>query len=166
MGQLEDRITDLDAIGDRGLCRLAELVRRVPFPEAVRSLDRFLLGRLAERYDDRLGRQILMLARDNPGASVSGLADRMGYSDRQFRRLCRDTIGTTPKRAARILRLRRATSMMGGQGSTLTEIALGAGYYDQAHFDRDFRAMVGMTPSAFMARQSAMSAAFNRYGAE
>jgi AraC-like DNA-binding protein len=52
------------------------------------------------------------------------------------------------------LRLRRFDTELRHLRSpqNLTEIALAAGYYDQAHFCREFKDFPGLTPSAYRAQ--------------
>lgn len=61
----------------------------------------------------------------------------------------RTHFGMSPKRFARIVRARRALDLL-CEGKPLTEIALVAGYYDQAHFNSEFKSHTGMTPSVFL----------------
>ena len=53
-----------------------------------------------------------------------------------------------PKPLARILRFERAAARL-RQGAALADAALDSGYYDQAHFNRDFRAFAGVTPTEY-----------------
>ena len=39
-----------------------------------------------------------------------------------------------------------------GEVTDLSSLATELGWFDQAHFSRDFRAVVGLTPSAYLAR--------------
>lgn len=46
------------------------------------------------------------------------------------------------------VRVRRAKEMI-GRGSTVTEAALGAGFYDQSHLTRNFKRLLGVTPGQY-----------------
>ncbi len=81
---------------------------------------------------------------------------REDLSTRQNRRRFLDAVGLAPKRFQRIQRLQRAMSQLGGP-TPLAEIALEAGYFDQAHFTREFREFTGQTPAQYVRQPHAIS---------
>jgi transcriptional regulator GlxA family with amidase domain len=60
-------------------------------------------------------------------------------------------IGLTPKASARVLRFRHAVALLGRGAAGLTEISTACGFYDQAHLNREFRAIAGTTPGQMAA---------------
>lgn len=83
---------------------------------------------------------------------IDEVADQAGLSPRQFRRQCLELTGLTPKQLCRTLRFRFATSQI--TMATRIEwarLALECGYYDQAHFINEFRALSGLTPGEYSA---------------
>jgi AraC-like DNA-binding protein len=83
---------------------------------------------------------------------VAELARRTGWSRRHLVARFREHVGLAPKTFARILRFERAAELLvRPDGPSLCEIALEAGYYDQAHLNRDFRAFAGRTPTELLA---------------
>jgi AraC-like DNA-binding protein len=91
-------------------------------------------------------RAIAYLERAGGCASVDDLADEAGMSARQFRRVCLEKTGLTPKLLARVLRFRHAAARVHAAQSAVA-LALDCGYYDQAHLIRDFREFAGRTPT-------------------
>jgi AraC-like DNA-binding protein len=86
-------------------------------------------------------------------ASIGALAEELGWSHRRLITRFREAIGLAPKTAARVLRFDRAVTALRSSPSGLAEIAFDCGYFDQAHLNRDFRALAGTTPTAFIAAQ-------------
>ncbi len=82
---------------------------------------------------------------------IGGLAQQIGVSQERFEKRFRREVGTSPKQYCSLLRL-RFTLKMYHPGRTLTDIALDAGYYDQSHFIREFRAVTGESPLKFLRR--------------
>jgi transcriptional regulator GlxA family with amidase domain len=69
-------------------------------------------------------------------------------SNRHLQRLFAERVGIGPARYAQLARFARAVPLV-SSARTLTDVAAGAGYFDQAHFCRDFRAFSGMTPDEY-----------------
>ncbi|MFS2055915.1 helix-turn-helix domain-containing protein, partial [Variovorax sp. CT11-76] len=72
-----------------------------------------------------------------------------GYSHRRFIALFRGAIGLTPKEYARVMRFDRALALAADPARPWAEIAVEAGYADQAHLSREFSALAGMAPQAW-----------------
>lgn len=75
-------------------------------------------------------------------------ADPGGLSSRQLRRRFTAAMGYGPAMFGRIARLDRMTELLAvAPRAPLVELAASAGYYDQAHLNRDCRALLGLTPT-------------------
>jgi AraC-like DNA-binding protein len=82
------------------------------------------------------------------GASIAELAADLGWSRRHLSGRFTDTVGVSPKTYARILRFERARGLIAERrGAPLGQVALDAGYYDQAHLNRDFREFAHAPPT-------------------
>lgn len=79
---------------------------------------------------------------------ISKLRDQLGWTPRQLIDGFRREIGVAPKQAARIIRFDRAVKMLSPDSvPCFADIAAECGYYDQAHFAREFRDFAGCTPT-------------------
>lgn len=150
MDELANRVVALD---DLLGARVRELVEQLgnsgDWTERFARLDRWLLARLAEAPQPAPTARAALAAIERSGGdlSIGALAAREGVSRKRLIQLCRETLGLPPKRLARVVRFERAFALMTRRpDESLAAIALDSGYSDQAHFNRDFRAMTGATP--------------------
>ena len=102
-------------------------------------------------------RALAWLERSAGQASLDRLAAEANLSARQFRRLCLERTGYTPKLLARILRFRRASQLLTA-GRPAADVALDCGYYDQPHLINEYKSFSGRSPSVSSALASASSA--------
>ena len=100
-----------------------------------------LLGLLGEMIDDRA------LVRVDQVAALGSM------SVRSLQRLFATYIGVSPKAVLARYRLQDAAAAIdAGEVDDLAGLAASLGWFDQAHFSRDFRAVVGVPPSAYLHR--------------
>lgn len=89
---------------------------------------------------------------------VDQVAEAAGTSPRSLQRLFAHHVGTGPKAVLARYRLQDAVAAIDAGGladGDLAGLASSLGWFDQAHFCRDFREVVGTTPSAYLARSRA-----------
>jgi AraC-like DNA-binding protein len=90
--------------------------------------------------------------RRTPNAwTVAHLAERVGLSHRRFIQVFTEEVGLTPKLFGRIMRFQQVLGQLeAGQRVRWASLAANCGYYDQAHFIRDFRAFSGLNPTSYL----------------
>jgi AraC-like DNA-binding protein len=86
-------------------------------------------------------------ALDRPDARVRAVAAELGLSARQLQRRVSDAVGYGPKTLARVLRFRRLQTL---PAAPLVELALEAGYADQAHMTSEVTELAGISPVRFL----------------
>lgn len=91
----------------------------------------------------------------NGKQSVSEITKQVGYSRRRLSELFRDTVGTSPKQYSRIQRFQQTLRLIRENSNPdLSRIAQDCGYYDQAHYNRDFKALSGITPTEYLDKKT------------
>jgi AraC-like DNA-binding protein len=118
------------------------------------AVDAFLLERMPEPDEGfELVAEATRLTLEDPDVTrVVDLAERLAVSRRTLQRLFRERVGVTPKWMLRRYRLHEAAERISADGvDDWAALALDLGYFDQAHFIRDFKAVVGRTPADYAA---------------
>jgi len=134
--QIQDSATALVAEG-LALELLGRIVRsRAPRREA--AVPRWL-ARVRERLHDDPG----------DGTSIRDLAAEAGVSADHLARRYRQAYGVTAGHDRRRARLEQAAAELMRAHERLSDIALRAGFADQAHFTRAFKRAFGMPPGAY-----------------
>ena len=161
--EITDRALALrDVFGTAGETLAREAAAR-PDPAGKIALgEAFLRARMPPRDPEvELVQDVVvdMLAVD-PGSTVAEIARRHAVSTRTLQRLFRRHVGVGPKWVLRRYRLQEAAEQLAaGERSDWTRLALDLGYFDHAHFIRDFRAVVGRSPAEYEALCAALATA-------
>ena len=130
--------------------------------ERLAVVNRFLLKQLhVHGRADALAAAAERVRACNGNISVGEIARYACMSERQLERGFREMVGLSPKVYARIARLQYVLRMANVRPTeSISQLAYGAGYYDPAHFVRDFRELSGITPAAFFSSGHNMSDLF------
>jgi len=93
---------------------------------------------------------VYAVAKERDILTVKDLVDQYGLTKRKLQRLFAMYVGASPKWVIQRYRLHEAAEQLAAneQGSQ-AKLALKLGYSDQAHFVRDFKAIVGVSPAAY-----------------
>lgn len=152
--ELSERIVDLEALVRGSAVELAERCSDGGGAEArVGCAARWLSSRIGRSrgVDPRISWMVDQIALSDGRVSIASLRDRTGLSKKRVLEAFREQIGLAPKMYARVLRFRRALSLLHEDAASLAEVALAAGYYDQPHMNLEFRELGGLAPGEFLA---------------
>ncbi|WP_035157298.1 helix-turn-helix domain-containing protein [Cohnella thermotolerans] len=120
--------------------------------EMIRVLESFLRGRSPERDEnvERVQRIVQAVVDDREMTRVDDLASRFGLGKRTLQRLFDRYVGVSPKWIIQRYRLQEAAERMeAGERPDWGQLAQILGYFDQAHFIKDFKALIGKSPEAY-----------------
>lgn len=83
-------------------------------------------------------------------SNVREVVKYSGYSHRRFITLFQQAVGLTPKRYCRLVRFQQILDEIAADDTaSFVDLALDAGYSDQAHFTREFQEFTGVTPTEY-----------------
>jgi len=140
----------------RELTRVAQLSDRIAnapnHVERVRLVTLALLDANARvrAPDTRVDRAVRLLTSSCGNISIPELARQVDLGERQLERRFLEHVGLAPKRLARIVRFEHALALAERRAFSQARLAVHAGYNDEPHLLRDFRALSGLTPSGLM----------------
>ncbi|MCI0573186.1 MAG: helix-turn-helix domain-containing protein [Myxococcaceae bacterium] len=150
--ELFDATVALDQLVQRGdVDRVASQVAdAADHAERVAALEAFLVARMRPQQPDRLvATAVGAIHEARGGIRIGALAKALAISQDPLEKRFRRVVGASPKQFASLLRLRYVVDAY-RPGASLTRLALDAGYFDQSHFIREFRAVTGEAPGRFL----------------
>jgi AraC-like DNA-binding protein len=141
-----------------GACVHAELQDRLreakTWSDRFDILDEVLARRL--RWHDTTGElhwAWRKITADAGSTCIEDLAREIGWSRRHLSERFRVEIGVAPKALARIARFEQACALVRRAPGTIADIAAAAGYHDQSHMTREWRALAGCTPKTWITEE-------------
>lgn len=149
---VKDQLIDLrDLLGENENGLEEQIMLANGFSERIAIFSHFLLSRLkkAPQIPTGIFETINHIIKTNGNTDVDALAQRNFLSMRQFERNFKLFTGFSPKLFSKIIRFQNTINQNIPSGTSLTEIALDAGYADQSHFIRDFKSFAGITPKEY-----------------
>ncbi|MFJ3981287.1 helix-turn-helix domain-containing protein [Streptomyces fungicidicus] len=152
--ELCDRPATVEQVwGQSAIAELRDRLALAGTPhEMLMLLEEGLMRRLREREGLELVRRTSNVIAATRGAvAISDLGVAAGVSSTLLAKRFKEVIGVTPKRVARSYRFTAATLAIDVAAPIdWGHVAAEAGYFDQAHFGREFREFTGLTPTRYV----------------
>lgn len=130
----------------------AAILSRGDEGEMVALAEAFLRERLPERDANVavINQIVDRIIADRTITRVDDIVCRLTLNKRTLQRLFRQYVGVSPKWVIKRYRLHEAAERLAdGDGVDGSHLALDLGYFDQAHFIKDFKAIVGSAPAEY-----------------
>lgn len=166
--ELTDISLDLELIFGSKVNILAEELHQLPdFERRIQRMEIFLLQCFIERNLSKfqfIKTAINILSSKNTGADIASLTVQLNTNYKTLSRTFYEVVGIPPKQFAQIRRFESALSLLFSHTDlmTYTDIGYKTGYYDQAHFIREFKKFANQTPTEYLARIKPASVDANR----
>ncbi|MCB0585309.1 MAG: AraC family transcriptional regulator [Phaeodactylibacter sp.] len=156
--ELTEQVIEGDRAFGRPILLLREALLEAESPKAkMAAAERHLLSMAGNKllpnpFVQYAVGQILLHPRQ---LSLEKLSQKVGYSQKHLIQLFKEHVGLPPKAFLRIIRFQNAIAEIEQRGSIeWSHLALDCGYYDQAHFIRDFKRFSGFTPEEYLKRKN------------
>lgn len=122
--------------------------------EIVETLSDFLQTQILQSYSvSQNAKWALNLLQG--GKSLKEVQEEMKISERSLERLANQYIGMNPKMYSRIMRFQNSLNLLKtAHFDSILDLALENEYFDQSHFNREFKEFAGITPSLFHQKMS------------
>lgn len=145
---------DLDSVLPEFSQNAISLTGEAQTPTAmVQALDRLLMERLHRLpgTNSVTAFAVAAMSRRTDAMKVNALVSDMGICQKKLERTVKHHTGLTPKRLGRTVRLLTAIRALNTQNApSFSHLALDLGFTDQAHFNREFKSMTGLTPTKWL----------------
>jgi AraC-like DNA-binding protein len=121
--------------------------------EKINVVEQFLISRMNNTIPDDLVLSALALIHKSKGdIRIKELMKELHISQSPLEKRFRQVVGASPKKFASIVRLKHAIQNYDPQNS-LTDLGYEAGFYDQAHFIKEFKHFTGENPENFLTKK-------------
>jgi len=153
ISELNNKVQQVEPLLGRGIEETRKkIIEEKPVAKKFQLIENYLLSRIRKEYKyDSAFHKILDSLSENPDLlNVKALADKMKISQKHLISLFNKQVGLTPKSIIRIFRFQKVIlELEKNKKVDWIQVATDCGYYDQAHFIKDFYNFSGIKPSLY-----------------
>ncbi|UQZ32720.1 hypothetical protein C2I18_03585 [Paenibacillus sp. PK3_47] len=131
---------------------MVQLHQASSIEQVLYTLDGILQSRISGHslWEETFQNALSRIYQTNGNIAVKEIACREAISEKQLTRIFYNRTGVGTKTFCRIIRFQQLLNLLqGNERMTLTDAAILCGYYDQAHFIRDFQDLCHTLPSDY-----------------
>lgn len=152
IGEFSNQNVDMAHFYPRQVRIIEDQIRTMENDEQrVGVIEQFLLEIIRPHQSDNLIKHAVQLIGMTHGQMPIGMLAKQHYlSEKQFKRRFIQTVGIPPKHYSRIVRLQNILVRLDSRQFKSLDIALEAGFFDQAHFIKEFKEFTNFTPKEYL----------------
>jgi AraC-like DNA-binding protein len=143
-----------ELFGQEEACELEQqMINAIHSQQRINIIETFLLKKLNEKntISNIVNSTVEALLKTNGTTPINVILKDNISKRRQLERHFKKQIGISPKQLGKAIRLQATLNLLLNKKSeTLTDIAYESEYFDQNHFIKDFKDLVGVRPKEFL----------------
>ncbi len=152
--ELNNLVVDASLILGASIHDLREKLMEAPtVAQKIEFLEQWLSSRILEQtVPAAVVQYAVEQTLHNPTTiNIQDIKDKIGYSHKHFIQLFNKYIGLSPKQFQRIVRFNKTLeSINQGMAINWAQLSLDCGFYDQAHFIKEFKNFSGLNPTEYL----------------
>ena len=154
IAEITDLVIDMDCLWGGFIDEVRErLLAQSTVADKFALLEQILWQRMnLERLDTAvINHAVHHITTTNGNLSLKALSNDIGISQKHLITQFKKSVGVSPKQLSRVTRFQKVLNEINPmQPVDWRKIAHACHYYDQSHFNRDFAAFTGMSPSKYV----------------
>lgn len=154
LGLLKNQVLDADLLLNPDIARLREQLLNAPSPQQKFACTlAFLAERIRRRPDihPAVAFSVQKILENPALVTIDELVRRTGWTHKHLIHVFDRFVGVSPKEFLRISRFQQVINGIGSKMSAdWMRIVHDCGYYDQAHFIKDFKRFSGLSPEQYL----------------
>ena len=158
MSEMSDRVVDADLLWGNAFALLREQLCGIKQIDLkFHAVESFLLKHFHGKFmlNPAVDYALAEILRRPDQINLRHISNKIGYSPKHFIDIFRQQVGITPKSYLKIIRFQKAISEIEERKkANWTNISQDCGFYDQAHFIKEFKAFSGFTPKEFYEKEN------------
>jgi AraC-like DNA-binding protein len=129
--------------------------------ERINIVEKLLFGRLQDRRESSVANQIISKINFSKGrVAIQNVAKELKISTRTVERIFKQQVGISAKLFSRLIRFNHVLSLLQTSDVSKSDITFLAGYFDQAHFNKEFKQFSGENPESWIKQNHAFAKFF------
>jgi AraC-like DNA-binding protein len=150
MGELRDVAVSLEYVIGNVMNDLVEMIMHCSTAEErVSILNKFFIYKLPTVRTTQVDEALGEIARSRSQVSIKQLCETLQFSPRKLERLFNESIGVSAKHYLRLTRFVTTFKLLQRNSYSKAEVSYLSGYFDQSHFNKDFKSFSGENPDSY-----------------
>jgi AraC-like DNA-binding protein len=159
MSTLKDQV--ISYTSDVSIQTLYDELKTASAEARIRCVEKFIFSKLNENgFENEIDSVLETIENKKGDVSIEGLCSDHSITQRTLQRIFQQRVGITAKQYARITRFKTVYALLQKPSLTKTDSIYLSGYFDQPHFNKEFREFTDENPEKWFGANNSFSNLF------